>query len=167
MAALETLGKFRANPLANSENAIRTVSRDNPGTTATDSGTVALTGASLIQGIRYTGKDGAARFIPFTSEDQITQRLIPYTVAAASDGKAVQDAVHQLIEREEVESIVSITKTGDTLTVQHTGAGTLSAIVVDGADKALTRADVQGATVAVAAEADDKEDDKTKTKKGK
>jgi pyruvate/2-oxoglutarate dehydrogenase complex dihydrolipoamide acyltransferase (E2) component len=145
---LNLAGKFRSNPAANSENATRLVDRDEPGSAGTDTGTVALSGKSTIQGIKYAGKDGVVSFIPFSREDSLTQERIEYPLPAASSPQRIQDAIHELIDRQEVDSIVSVTQNSGTATsidVEHTGSGTLSAIVVDGADNPISRVNVAGA----------------------
>ena len=159
---LNNAGKFHANPAANSENATRLVDRDNPGTAGTDSGTVALAGKSSIHGIKYAGKDGVTRFVPFSREDPLTQERIEYSISAASTPERIQEVVHELIDREEVDSIVSVVQNSGTATsidVEHTGSGTISAIVVDGADSILSRVGVAGAEgvgiAAVSAEAEE------------
>jgi pyruvate/2-oxoglutarate dehydrogenase complex dihydrolipoamide acyltransferase (E2) component len=149
--ALNEAGKFRANPLANAENAVRAVDRTSPGTAGTDSGTVDLNGAVQIQGIKYIGKDGAERFVPFSREDQLTQARVPYTLSPQAEAPDIQAAVHELINREEVMSVVTVTRSGSTLTIQHTGSGTLSALVVDGIDQPLSRVSVAGVGAVAAA----------------
>ena len=145
---LNEAGKFRANPLANSENATRLVDRTTPGTAGTDSGTVALAGKASIQGIKYAGKDGVTRFVPLSREDPLTQERVPYSISAASTPAEIQEHLFKLTDREEVDGILSVVQNGTTATsvdIEHTGSGTISAIVVDGADEALSRVGVAGA----------------------
>lgn len=159
---LKAAGLYRANPLANSENATRLVSPDNPGTPGTDSGTVDVTGAANIQGIVYDGT-----FVRFSHEEHMTQRLQPYVISAASSAKEVQDAIHQLTDRREVDGIVVVTKTGSTLSITHTGAGTMSALVVDGENQSLSRSEVSAAGGVGVAATEAKGDTKSKAKKEK
>lgn len=142
---------FRANPAANLENAMRYEDRETKGTVQTDTGTADVTGASIVSGIRYTGKDGEEKFISFFHEDQLTQDRIPHSISAQEDPLAIQRAIHKIIKLHEVDSIVSVTKAGNVLTISHTGPGTLRTVVIDGADVVLTRADaVVAAAVAPA-----------------
>lgn len=146
--SLATAGLFRANPFANLENALRLVDPTTPGTPGTDSATIDVSGASAITGINYTGKDGESQFIQFFREAQLTQKRTPFTLAAASSAKDIQDAIHDILLLHEVDTIISVEKAGNNLTIEHTGAGTLESIVVDGTDRSLTRVAVQGVSVA-------------------
>ena len=151
--SLATAGLFRANPESNVENLTRLVDATTPGTAATDSGTVNVgtLSASNINGVRYTGKDGQSQFIQFFHEEQLTQKRIPVTLAATVEAKTLQDAIHDVLLLHEVDPVLSVTKAGQIFTIEHTGAGTLSDIVVDGADVSLSRAAL--ASVGVAARA--------------
>ena len=165
MYDLKKAGLYRANPFANSENATRLVHRSEPGTPAQDAGTVDLTGATTIQGIVYDGT-----YLPFSHEEDSTQALREYTLSSAATAMAIQDAVHQLTDRREVDGIVTVTRSGNSLTITHTGAGTVSALVVDGSNQALTRSAITVAGVGVsAAEAGGTPDERTgaKTDTGK
>lgn len=151
MFNLNEAGKFRANPAANLENNLKLVDPNTPGTPATDSGTIDVSAATTITGVKYTGKDGASAFISFFNEDQLTQKRSPVTIAAGADPEDIQTEVYKVVSSHEVDAIVSVTKAADVLTVEHTGSGTLSALVVDGSDSTLSRASIAvvslGATV--------------------
>lgn len=154
------IGLFRANPAANLENALKLKTAAGTGTPQVDTGTADVTAATSIEGVRYTGKDGVSTLIQFINEDQLTQARIPYTLSAQADPLVIQAAIHNIVSLHEIDSIVSVTKAGQILTFSHTGAGSLTAVVVDGANAALTRANITLAGVSVAAEPT-----KTKTKK--
>ena len=145
--SLNTAGQFRANPEANLENALALVDENTPGTPATDSGTVDVLEATTITGVKYAGKDGVEKLVQFFREDQLTQKRTPFTLAAGSDPKVIQDAIYDVIRSNEVDAIVSVTKAVNTLTIEHTGAGTLAALVVDGTDAALSRAAIAAVEV--------------------
>lgn len=145
-----TLGKaglFRANPNASTYNANRHY-HPTAGTPRTDTGTVDVAAAVSITGVKYTGVDGVSQFIQLFYEDIPTGQRRPIVIAAQSSVAIVQEAIHRVVSSHEVDSIVSVTKAGSVLTFTHTGSGTLSAIVVDGADATLSRADVAGVGIA-------------------
>lgn len=146
----DKIGLFRANPEANVENALKLTPPTGTGTPQVDTGTIDVSVATSIEGVRYTGKDGVSALIQFFNEDHLTQKRTPYVLSAQAEPEVIQAAIHKIISLHEIDSIVSVTKAVNTLTVSHTGSGSLTAVVVDGADSALTRANIALAGIAVA-----------------
>ena len=145
------IGLFRANPSANKENALKLKPVTGTGTPRVDSGDIDVSSSVSIEGIRYTGKDGVSRFLPFSNEDQLTQARVPYAISAQSTPLVIQTAIHDIIALHEIDSIVSVTKASDTLTVMHTGSGTVTDVLVDGVDVDLSRTNIS--TVGITATA--------------
>lgn len=131
-------GKFRANPNASDYNNLRLVS-ETPGTIQQDNGTVNTTSGIHFEGVEYTGKDGVAIYIQFSDQDipQGTQKTKFVAVDAGRD--ALKKALQTILERHEVDPIITVTGTGASFIVRHVGAGTLSGIYMDGAKTSLTR----------------------------
>ncbi|MEL6140282.1 MAG: hypothetical protein AAFU67_01525 [Bacteroidota bacterium] len=143
------LGLFRANPHANINNAKRLVDEGNPGTPMVDTGTITTASAVSIEGVRYTGQDGTTVFEQLFSWDNLTQQKTPITLSIQSTPDQVQQAIYRVIEQYEVDALVSVTDASGNFAVEHIGSGTLSAIVVDGADVALSRANITNVVGAV------------------
>lgn len=140
---LTNAGLFRGNVEASDYNNFRAVDLETPGTPASDSlviNTAAFTGGEEIQGINFTGKSGAAADYLLSDQQRPDAQRInkPITLPALTAGFDTSElrwAIHQQIEREETDPIVKVTydDVGDTLTIEHTGSGTLNKLIIDGA----------------------------------
>ena len=145
---LEAAGLFRANPQAVVMNNVRIVDADTPGTPQTD--TLAdydAAAATTISGVRYTGKDGVSNLVPFTTTNSKTGQKTAYTVPANATAQELQDAIWGIIYQHEVNAVVSVAKSGTEFTIVHTGSGSLTDLVVDGADVDFSRAAVSGVSI--------------------
>jgi len=142
LAATE-IGLFRANPNAHPDNNIKLVDPSTPGTSGTDTLDAfdIATGPSVkIDGIRYTGKDGVEALLLFKRLDNPTAEAHYYSLEfALTTAAEVQAAIHYLITQHEVDPVVTVTVAGTEWTFVHVGAGTVTEIVIDGADESATR----------------------------
>lgn len=132
-------GLFRANPDARSSNNIRVGNADTPGTPGKDSGTADGATFALATGVVYTGLDGVSTTYNFFREDSLTAERYPVSIPTTATGAEFQEVLHRLIGSHEVDPIVSVTKAATVFTIEHLGSGTLSAIVTDTGNIALTR----------------------------
>lgn len=132
--------EFRGNPNASTFNNIRLgFDPDADVAIGTDSGNADGSTFDFVTGVQYTGKDGQSKTINLFREERPTGQRVAITVASNATGPELQSALHRLINSHETAPIVAVTKTGDTFAIEHTGPGTLSAIVTDAGTINLTR----------------------------
>jgi len=139
---LKDAGKFRANENASQYNTIAIVDAT-PGTPQTDTVTIdtaAFTGGEVISGVTYAGKAGQAEVIEFGNQQRPDAQRIKFSITlpaltASFDTKELRDAINEVIQRQEVNPVVKVTydDVGDELVVVHSGSGTLSKLIIDGA----------------------------------
>ena len=139
-------GQFRANEMALGPNNLRLADPNTPGTVATDTLTVdtsALGPTAVVNGITYQGKDGTAVQISFSRPTYPEGGRDDYDVQAkfidtpAETTEALRKAIQEIVELHEKDPEITVTYTGDptdTLVVVHVGAGTLSKLIIDGAE---------------------------------
>lgn len=140
-------GKFKANEEANVKNNLHLVDPTTPGSPLEDTGTIDTTGATAFSGIVYTGKDGVSKTIQFQKTQSPDAQKIPYTVLVSDGREALLSALKLAITQHEVDPIITIGGSGANFDVVHIGAGTLSAIVMDDANQALSRGAISGVSI--------------------
>ena len=124
MADFTDKGLFRANPLADTDNNLKLVDPNTPGTSAKDEATDidTVTGSPVaFTGIEYTGKDGVTYDWTFPTAVPVTN----YT--------GLRDAIYAEIKKHEVKTVIKVSFSTPNVTVTHYGSGTLSEVYVDGA----------------------------------
>lgn len=136
-------GRYRANPEASIRNTMRLVHPTVPGTPAND------TSAASVAIRQYTGVVYNGTFIQFATQEAVGNALVPKVVNVVTGQLAVgaellRQAIAEVVQRFEVDPVVSVTVTTTNFTFQHIGSGTLSAVVYDGGSYALTRAAITG-----------------------
>lgn len=149
--SLEDAGKFRANPNASIKNNLRIVA-DTEGTPQNDSGTVDVSAATEITGVKYTGASGVEAEFNFNNEEIPDGRADNYRLLASASADDLKQAILSVIEKHEVAPVVTVTKAGNVFTINHYGSGTLNSIVVDGSDEVLSRSAISAVEVQVEAE---------------
>jgi len=95
MGAYDNAGKWRANPDALNENAVRVQDYDTPGTGQKDTATVNTTSRTNFTGFEYTGKDGETR--------TITGLAIP-----KAEGDLIKWAILEEIQKDEVDTVIEV-----------------------------------------------------------
>lgn len=140
-------GRFRANPNASQYNSVRIVDHLTPGTIEEDTATVDTTGALAFTGMDYTGKDGVTTYYRFFNEEIPGAARIEKDIQVAEGRAALQAAIATIVEKHEVNPIITVGGTAADFDVLHVGAGTIDNLYLDGAAEAFSRGAV---TIAVA-----------------
>ena len=136
-------GRYRANPNASIRNSLRLVHPTAPGTPAVDSSTASVA-VRQYTGITYNGA-----FYQFATQEAVSNALVPKVVNVATGQLALgaellRQAISEVVQRFEVDPVVTVTVTTTNFTFEHVGSGTLSAVNYDGGSYALTRAAITG-----------------------
>lgn len=136
-------GRFRGNPEASRLNNVRVTNFDTPGTPLQDDiSALDGTGATQWDGITYTGADGVATYIPFSTvnipDGSKTVSPVPYAASTAGEN-ALREALLAIIGEHEVDPIITISRTSEAWDIMHIGSGTLGSISLDGSTDAFSR----------------------------
>lgn len=139
-----TAGQFRANPDAIVQNNLHLVDPNTPGTPLEDTATINTTGAVQFEGIKYTNKDGDTVTIRFEKTIPPSNQRVPFTVLVAEGRDVLLEALRLAITQHEVGPIITVGGSGVSYDVLHIGSGTITALIMDGADQALSRGAITG-----------------------